>query len=111
MKQRINILFVLVNLFIFSYTKAQQQRAISVITGKVTDAKTGEPLARASVYFPDLKRGTVTNDSGTYKIQNIARGNYLIEITYAGYASVIETISLSGSVQKDFALNTTLMEN
>ena len=81
------------------------------ISGKITDAKTGEPLAGASIHFPDLRFGRVSNDSGTYKIQNIPQGKYLLEISHLGYTSIIETIEFTADVQKDFLLNPSFIEN
>src|SRR5688500_2191264 len=73
------------------------------LTGKVTDAQSSQPLAGASVYFPDLRRGTVAGEDGIYKIQNITQGSYLVEVSHSGYSPIIETIQLTGDVQKDFA--------
>ncbi len=38
------------------------------ITGKVTDASTGEPIPYANVYFKNLRKGTNTNFEGFYKL-------------------------------------------
>lgn len=38
------------------------------ITGKVTDATTGEPIPFANVYFKNLHKGTSTNFEGFYKL-------------------------------------------
>jgi iron complex outermembrane recepter protein len=81
------------------------------LTGKVTDSKTGEVLSGASVYFPDLRRGGTTNNEGLYKIQNVPEGKYLLEVSFLGYASVVETIELNGNTQKDFTLSHSYVEN
>ena len=81
------------------------------LTGTIRDAKTNEPLQGASVYFHDLKQGTSTNAGGAFKIQNIPQGRYLVEISFLGYASVVETIEISGATEKDFALNHSYIEN
>ena len=82
-----------------------------MLAGTITDAKTGQPLQGASVYFHDLKLGTSTNAGGMYKIVNISRGKYLVEISFLGYASVVETIDISGDVQKNFGLTHSYIEN
>jgi iron complex outermembrane recepter protein len=81
------------------------------LSGKITDAKSGEPLSGASVYFPDLRIGGISDDKGLYKIQNIPGGKYLLEISYLGYSSIVETIDLNGDVQKDFSLISSYIEN
>jgi len=81
------------------------------ISGKVTDSKTGEALAGVSIYFPDLRTGAASNSQGVYNISNISRGQHLVEVSHLGYSSIIETIELTGNVQKDFALSSTFIEN
>jgi len=81
------------------------------ITGVVTDAKTKEPLTGASVYLHDLKLGTSSNASGVYTLQNVAPGRYLAEVSFLGYASVVETVEITGSVHKDFFLTHSYIEN
>ena len=81
------------------------------LTGTITDAKTAQPLQGASVYFHDLKLGTVSNSHGVYSIQHIPNGKYLVEISFLGYASVVETIDITGDVQKDYGLTHSYIEN
>ncbi|OQP68552.1 TonB-dependent receptor [Niastella populi] len=82
-----------------------------VFSGKITDAKTGEILPGASIYIHDLKKGTISNDKGEFRIGNLNAGNYLVEITYRGYSSIIENIRINGDTQKDFALKEAVVEN
>jgi iron complex outermembrane recepter protein len=82
-----------------------------VLTGKITDAKTGEALPGASIYVHDLKKGTISDDKGGYRITNLNSGKYLIEITYRGYSTIIETVTVNGETQKDFALKEAVVEN
>jgi iron complex outermembrane receptor protein len=48
------------------------------LSGKVTDAKTGESLAGASVIIEDAKLGTVTDSSGNFLFKNVPAGHHLI---------------------------------
>ncbi len=80
------------------------------LSGKITDAKTGDALTGATIYFPDLRIGGFSDAQGNYKIQNLPQGRYLLEVSFTGYASVIETIELNGNVQKNFALNVSYIE-
>ncbi len=81
------------------------------VSGRVSDARTGEPLRGASVYFADAKTGAVTNANGEYTIRNIAAGSYLIEVSFVGYSSITEHIRLAGDLQKNFALWPAVLEN
>lgn len=79
--------------------------------GKVLDAVNGEPLKGASVYLPDLRIGVIADQQGRFTMQNIPQGKHLIEISFTGYASLIETIDITGDLQKDFTLSPTYAEN
>lgn len=93
-------------------TPADKNIVLNVsFTGKVTDSKTGEVLAGASVQFPDLKVGSTTNQQGIYKLQNIPSGKYLVEVSFTGYASIVESIVLNGNTERDFALSRSYAEN
>jgi iron complex outermembrane receptor protein len=108
MKHKNIFLFFIASL-LFTYTYSQQQKA--TLKGKITDAKTGEPLAGVSIYFSDLKTGGATDNNGVYTINNISRGHYIVEVSHLGYSSIIESIELSGNVQKDFSLTASFIEN
>ena len=73
------------------------------ISGIVYDQASNETLIGVSVYFPDLKSGTSTNEYGFYSI-TIPKGNYKISINYLGYKTINENISLSKKTSKDFYL-------
>lgn len=94
-----------------SKISSSSSKAIVTLSGKITDAKTGEPLASASIYFSDLKIGASSDQEGFYKIQNIPSGRFLVEVSYLGYTSIIEHIDLKGDVQRDFALQPSVVEN
>ena len=108
MKRVINILFLLIGLFIFSYTNGQRS---AVLTGKITDAKTGTPLARASIYIHDINKGTIADSSGTFKTIPVVPGKYLVEISHTGYKNIVQTISINGLTEKNFLLTQAITEN
>ncbi len=89
----------------------RKQNAKVSVSGTVTDLKTGEALAGASIYFSDLKSGSVSNDKGQYRIINLPPGRYLVEVSFLGYTSQIDQVDLNGDVQKDFVLNPSVVEN
>ncbi|WP_420455399.1 TonB-dependent receptor domain-containing protein [Rubrivirga sp.] len=61
------------------------------LSGRVTDAGTGDPLIGANVYLPDVQRGAATDIDGNYTILGIPVGQYDITYSYTGYQS--ETIT------------------
>jgi outer membrane receptor protein involved in Fe transport len=61
------------------------------ISGKVTDAGTGEPLVGANVVIVGTQMGAATNVSGEYVILNVPTGTYTLRATYVGYQNITIT--------------------
>ena len=56
------------------------------ITAKITDAKSGEPLLRASIQVVETKQGALSKDNGVATIINISPSeNYTVVAKYAGF--------------------------
>lgn len=81
-----------------------------LLSGKITNAQTGEPLGSASIYFPDLRIGGISDTMGRYTIKNLPQGKYLVEVSFLGFSSVVEAIELKGNVQKNFQLTQAFAE-
>ena len=81
------------------------------ITGKVTDASNSQTLPGATIYIPDLKVSTETDESGNFTLDNLpSKGTYLIEVRYIGYKSNTKTVNFATTVKVDFALIPTAIE-
>ncbi|MES2372311.1 MAG: TonB-dependent receptor [Bacteroidota bacterium] len=85
--------------------------ANSFLSGKVTDAKTGMPLAGASIILHEAKTGTVSDEAGFYKTPSVPAGKYLVEVSFQGYTSILETVNITDNPVKNFALKETYIEN
>lgn len=80
------------------------------LTGKITDKQTGTTIPGASIYIPDLKTGAVTNADGVYLIENLPPKKILVQISFLGYKTIIETIDLAVITTKDFAMEISVKE-
>ena len=80
------------------------------ISGKITDQKTAAPLAGATVYIPDLHTGAITNNEGYFIITSITAGKYLVEVSYQGYATIYQALTVAGDHQMNVALSATVVE-
>lgn len=108
------LLGLLILFFTTSYydVKAQNQpnkipttgENVNSLRGRVMDSETGEPFLGATVYLSDLKVGTTTHNDGAYEIKNVPAGKHLVEVSFLGYKSIVETILINGHVQRDFSL-------
>lgn len=111
---RIFLVFLLSAISLFS---AAQQTAPSprpstgVFTGAVTNASNGQPMPGASIYFPDIKKGAVADQQGRFKTPAIRSGHYLVEVSYQGFASIVENIEIRGNTEKTFSLEPRVVEN
>ena len=85
-------------------------RIKSALYGKVINSQTNEPLHGASVYFPDLKIGGATNDEGVFNLKNVPIGSYLLEVSFLGFTSVLQTQTIGGNTEENFALTPTYIE-
>ncbi len=68
------------------------QSNFGTLTGKVFDAKSGEPLIGANVVvlLDGIQKGGASTDiNGNYTIKPIPPGTYNIRATYIGYNDVI----------------------
>ncbi|MCF0056301.1 TonB-dependent receptor [Dyadobacter sp. CY356] len=115
----LKILFLIAGIIFHLNTKAQvktdnalqpTENVKNILTGKIINSENGEILPGASVIFPDLKIGGSTNVQGMYSFKNLPEGKYLIEITFVGFSSILETIELKGNMTKDFKLSPTAVE-
>ncbi|MDD3906887.1 MAG: TonB-dependent receptor [Bacteroidales bacterium] len=59
-----------------------------------------EPLIGASVFIPELNKGTITNQGGEYEMANIPIGKISIQFSYIGYNTEIKTIEVARAVDK-----------
>lgn len=81
---------ILLIIFLFSHLVLLAQT--QTVTGKITDPKTGEPLAGVSIRIKGSKLGTTTASDGTYRLQ--VKPGDILEITRIGYKT--QTINISG---------------
>lgn len=75
------------------------------INGKVKDKTTGESLAGATILLVNTYRASATNSQGEFVFKNVKAGDYVIQVSYIGYATQKKEISLQSDVQLEFELD------
>ncbi|CAM3314064.1 TonB-dependent receptor [Zobellia roscoffensis] len=63
------------------------------ISGYITESGSGEHLLGVSIYVPELKLGTTTNDYGFFSL-TLPEGNHEIIISYIGFGSERRQVNL-----------------
>jgi len=104
------IIFILTTFCMLVSYKAFSVELLAA-AGKVSDIQSGKPLPGATVTIPDLRVSVITDQSGSFKINNIpSRGQFLVEVRFIGYETVTRTVDLSDNNDWDFSLKPTLIE-
>lgn len=70
---------------------------IGVLTGRLVDANTGEPLAYGAVKVvhkmsADLITGAMTDEKGRFKVEGISLGPNTVEFAYIGYKTLSQEV-------------------
>ena len=73
------------------------------ISGRVTDAKTREPLVGVNVLIAGTKQGAATDVRGEFFVANVPAGTYTLRMTQVGYKVVqmtgVEVKSIKNGVK------------
>ncbi len=75
-------------------SKLLYQSSDYTISGYITETGSGENLLGVSVYVPELKLGTTSNDYGFFSL-TLPEGSHEVYISYIGYGTEIKKLELS----------------
>ena len=89
-------------LVLFCYFGAVAQEKFT-ISGTIYEQKSNETLIGVTIIFPGLNTGTTTNEYGFYSI-TLPQGTHDMVISFVGFNSISETISLDQNLIKNFNL-------
>lgn len=99
------IVIICILILTYHITYAQNK-----ITGKITDHD-NLPLPGATIFIPDLNKGTIANSDGKYELTNLPTGKVTIQYSFIGYINAIETVELKGeAVDLNIKLKNTTIE-
>lgn len=76
---------------VISISFAQQNNAV-ILTGKVTDGKTGKPLPFANVFVNNSTIGTNADENGNYRLTGLTIGSIEMAVSFLGYETVKQTL-------------------
>ena len=81
----LNILILIVNLIYVCSSICDGKSTDCLITGKVFNIDTREPVSDANVYIAYTLIGSSTNNFGRYTIENVDPGQYFLVVSHVGY--------------------------
>ncbi|MGC9354647.1 MAG: TonB-dependent receptor plug domain-containing protein, partial [Mariniphaga sp.] len=104
MKKIVLVFFVL---FLFIKVNAQNQ-----IKGTVTDLGKN-PLVGATIYLPEMSKGTITDANGEFLLNNLPNGDIKIQVSFLGYNTQMLTVNMTGqdSIEIKVMLTTAVIQS
>jgi iron complex outermembrane receptor protein len=94
------------------YTQQKPTRVKKIaISGTISEILTGEIMPGASVYLADDRAGTTTDHAGHFTITGLPPGHHVVEITHAGFATLVEHIEVENDTVIHFQLSPVVVEN
>lgn len=77
------------------------------VQGRITDARTGEPIAGVVVILPDLQRAVIADAAGAYALRAVPPGPQHVTIRRLGYEerTLHAFVPRTGTLRLDVALN------
>ena len=76
------------------------------VSGRVTDAETGEPLMGANVMILGSSKATSSGPGGEFTLKNVPKGKHTLMITYVGFVTSEKMIEVSNDLElNDLALS------
>lgn len=105
-----NKIIILIAFLFLSFSLFSQGTTRIHLSGKVTDAQTGEPLPGASVFLAEARLGTITDSAGTYVFRTVPSGHHTIEVSYTGFNTLVVHSDIFSSTVKDFAIAPSVRE-
>lgn len=96
------LVFIMVTLCQFGNTQ-------NTISGKISDPAQ-QPLSGATIYLPEINKGTVSDKNGFYELMDLPAGRVKIQFSYMGFANKISSVLLTGkSVELNIFLEPTIL--
>lgn len=90
-------------LFFFLFIGFSFSQTKYTLSGHVYDDENGETMIGARVFFPEINKGVISNSYGFFSI-SLPEGTYTVNVSYMGYETILEKISLNQNVSKDFKI-------
>jgi hypothetical protein len=88
--------FLIIFLFFISILKLfSQNTELSSIRGFVYEQESGEPAMFCNVYLEGTTYGASTDVNGYFLVSHIHPGNYILTITYLGYDTIRQKVTLN----------------
>ncbi len=108
MKNQTNYCVLLTVLLLFSFNLINAQVSL---TGTVNN-QAGNPVNKATIHLLNTAFNTIADEAGKFSINGLQKGQYLIEISAVGFATIVQPVDLktNSNTQLNFTLKTLLVQ-
>ncbi|HET6993914.1 MAG TPA: TonB-dependent receptor [Chitinophagaceae bacterium] len=89
--------------FCLAITSTIQGQSTTRLSGKVTNARS-TPVAGSTVYLLNTNSGTVSDDQGNFSFGNLPAGEYILQVSSIGYATVYKDVIIKGGETESLAI-------
>lgn len=106
MKPTLNVIIAWAILWVAFGHSVHAQKVVQTIKGTVTDKESRSALPGATVYLDNTSpvTGTLTDENGNFRLENVETGRIRLCIRYLGYESIcLENLNLTSG--KELVLN------
>ncbi|MDU8886925.1 TonB-dependent receptor [Yeosuana sp. MJ-SS3] len=80
------------------------------ITGSIKEANTNNNIPFVNIYIPQLEKGTISDENGTFTLNNIPPGNYKVIFSIIGYETLSKNIEVPQIEDLQIVLNPSAIE-
>jgi TonB-dependent receptor len=74
----------------------------ATVSGKITDANSGDYLLGANVILVGTSSGAATDNMGDFSISNVPAGNYTLTVKYIGYEDYSQEITVTDNNDENY---------
>ncbi|MBU2928534.1 outer membrane beta-barrel family protein [Winogradskyella psychrotolerans] len=98
MKQFLLMLIMVSSTIVSAQPNANSDIKNGSVSGRVIDAELNEPLPYVNIVIKDMANkiitGGITNDDGTFEIENIPEGKVIVSIQFVGFKTIDKNITI-----------------
>ena len=82
----------------------------NTLKGNIKDKQTNNTIAFANVYFPELEKGTISDENGNFEFTDLPNGDYKLIVSVIGYETYSNQLNLPFNEVLEIAISTSAIE-
>ncbi len=87
----------LITAFLSLANPSPTEKASFILSGKILDKETDEPVSFTYIHIEELNRTSTSNEKGDFKLENIPKGDYTLSFHRLGYKTQKRRIEITDS--------------